>query len=175
MRIHWIMQIIIMLVISTVAALALNSVRGGGVALVGNWPSEISDDDGPVEPPSAEPGDPPFITLEDAVTMFQSSDIIFVDSRSPEDYEYGHIKRAINIPFEYLDEYWEAVIDTLDPQRTYVVYCSGSECETSLHLGRYLSDMGFEHLLVFFGGWREWEAGGLPVEQSESTGEGGSL
>ena len=173
MKTKWLLQIIIILALSTAAAMALNFVRGGGVALVGNWPSGISGSNGPVEPPSSEAGDPPFITIEDAATKFQSSDIIFIDSRSPEDFAYGHIRGAVSIPFDYIDEHWEAVIASLDPGRTYVVYCSGTECETSLFLGRYLSDLGFEHLFIFFGGWQEWKDNGLPTERLDTPGEGG--
>jgi len=170
---HWILQALIILVFSTIVALAVNSARSGGVAIIGNWPSPTDGGEGAVRPPSAEEGDPPFIDLEDAVAKFQSPDIVFIDSRSPADYELGHIKNAINIPFDYIDEAWETVIDSLDRSRGYVVYCSGGECETSLFLGRYLSDLGFPNISVFYGGWSEWEENGLPVEWSEEVGEGG--
>lgn len=170
---NWIGQLIIILAVSTVAALGINAARGGGVALIGDWPSRTSGGEGPVTPPSAQEGDPPFITLEDAVTKYQSSDVVFVDSRSPEDYALGHVTRAINIPFEYLDQSWGAVIDSLSPQRAYVVYCSGGECETSLYLGRHLQELGFEHIFVFYGGWSEWVDSRLPVTRPDAPEEGG--
>ena len=169
---NWLLQIIVILILSTIAALAINSARGGGIAIIGNWPSRTGSDDGPVIPPSAEEGDPPFVTLEDAAAKYQSPDIIFVDSRDPEDFKYGHIKRAINIPFDYIDDYWDDYIESLDRSRGYVVYCSGNECETSLNLGRYLSSWGFPHVYIFYGGWHEWEENGLPVVRSESFEEG---
>jgi len=170
---NWIVQIIVILVISAAIGLAINSARGGGVAIIGNWPSRTAENDGPVVPPSAEPGDPPFVTLEDAVAMYQSQDMVFVDSRSPEDFQYGHIKGAINIPFDELDDTWEAFIDGLNPDDGYVVYCSGGECETSLFMGRYLNQRGFSNVFVFYGGWQEWEDNGLPIigEEVETAGE----
>ncbi len=169
---NWFVQLLVILIISTIAALAINSARGGGVAIIGDWPSGTRSGEGPVVPPSAEEGDPPFVTLEDAVAKYQSPDIIFIDSRDPEDFENGHIKRALNIPFEYLDEEWEVYIESLDHDLGYVVYCSGDECETSLHLGRYLYDFGFPHIYIFYGGWREWEDNGLPITTAESSGKG---
>jgi rhodanese-related sulfurtransferase len=160
---NWLVQIIVILILSTGIALAINAARGGGVSVIGDWPSGTRDDAGPIIPPSAEPGDPQFITLEDAVAKYQSPDIIFIDSRDPEDYEYGHIKRAINIPFDYIDDAWDAYIDSLDHSRGYVVYCSGGECETSLYLGRYLFGRGFKNLTVFYGGWQEWVDNNLPI------------
>jgi rhodanese-related sulfurtransferase len=171
---NWFVQIIVILIFSTIAALAINSARSGGVAIIGNWPSKAGSGEGPVIPPSAEAGDPPFITLEEAVTNYQSPDIIFIDSRDPEDYMYGHIKGAINIPFDYIDESWDAFIDGLDPQRGYVVYCSGDECETSLNLGRYLYDRGLSDIRVFYGGWSEWEDNGLPITWDGESDEGQS-
>jgi len=172
---YWIVQIIVILVLSTIIALAVNSARGGGVSIIGNWPSRTADSDGPVVPPSAQPGDPPFVTLEDAVAMYQSQDVAFIDSRDPEDYQYGHVKGAINIPFDYLDDAWDAYIDSLNAADGYVVYCSGGECETSLYLGRYLYQRGFPHIYVFFGGWQEWEDNGLPIIRGEASEAGGGL
>jgi rhodanese-related sulfurtransferase len=170
---NWLIQIIIILLVSTGVAIAVNSIRSDGIALVGNWPTRTSSGEGPIIPPSAEEGDPPFITLDDAVAKFQSPGTVFIDARAPEDYEYGRIAKSINIPFDYLDEYWESVIDRLDPNTDYIVYCSGDECEASLFLGRYLGERGFTRISIFYGGWREWLDNGMPYEGiSAEDGEG---
>jgi len=167
---NWLTQIVAILAISTGLALLVNAARPGGISLIGRWPTHMSDKDGPVQPPSAQEGDPPFITLEEAATKYQSPDVIFIDARSTEDYAYGHISRAINIPFDYLDARLEASIDSLDRRNGYVVYCGGDECETSLFLGRYMTGLGFPNVSIFFGGWREWETNGLPVTKPASGG-----
>ena len=140
--------------------------------MIGNWPSRTASGEGPVVPPSAEEGDPPFISLDDAVAIFQKSGIVFIDARDPEDFDYGHITRSINIPFDYLDDYWEGIIDNLDQDITYVIYCSGTDCESSLFLGRYLAEKGFSDLHVFFGGWQEWIDSSLPITVNSGD-EGG--
>ena len=160
---NWLLQIVVILIISTIASLALNAARPGGIAVKGNWPSRTATGEGPIVPPSAQEGDPPFVTLDDAVAKFQSPDVVFIDSRDPEDFEYGRIKGSINIPFDYLDEHWDAVIDSLDRKKGYVIYCSGDECELSLFLGRIMNEMGFNNIYIFYGGWREWIENDLPV------------
>jgi len=166
---HWITQVIVLMVISTVLALAVNAIRDNGIGLVGKWPSGFSGKD-PVVPPSAGEGDPPFVTRDGAAALYQSGKVIFVDARPLEDYALAHIARSVNIPYDYLDENWERVIDSLDHDREYVIYCSGDECESSLLLGRHLKDRGFSHLFVFYGGWREWQESGLPVSSGQPGG-----
>jgi len=93
------------------------------------------------------------------------SKVIFLDAREPEDYSAGHIRGAINLPYESLDAYWPKVAESLPKESEIITYCSGDECESSLFLGRELLDKGFEHVLVFYGGWREWEKASLPIEK----------
>lgn len=165
---NWVIQIILLLAVSTLAAVAVNGVRTDGISLIGNWPSRTSGDSLPLVPPSAAEGDPPFITLDDAVAKYQNPDIIFIDARSPEDFAAGRIVRAVNIPYDYLDDQWMQVIDALDPAKEYVAYCSGGECESSLFLARILKDKGFQRLAVFYGGWQEWVDNRLPVTGPEA-------
>jgi len=155
-------QPLILLILSVVIALLANTISSNRIPFVGNWPS-VSGSDTIVIPPSAEEGDPAFISLDEAATKFQSRNTLFIDAREPEDYEFGHIKGAINLPYDYLEDYWDDIIKDISPDREIVVYCSGSECESSLFLGRELSETGYNHVYIFYGGWREWERSGLPA------------
>ncbi len=171
---NWCVQVIVILLISTVAALVVNASGDGGIALKGNWPSRTAQSGEAVAPPSADEGDPLFITLDDAVARYQSSEVVFIDARDPEDYAYGHVTRSINIPFDYLDESWDPVIDALDRNVEYVIYCSGTECEVSLFLGRYFTiQLGFTNVSIFYGGWSEWEGNNLPMAGEAFEDNGG--
>lgn len=152
-----------MLALSAVIALTVNGVRDDGICLVGKWPSQTGSSSEAVIPPSAMPGDPPFITLIDAVARYQLPEITFIDSRSPEDFALKRIVRSINIPYEYLDSKGQKIVASLDQRREYVIYCDGGECESSLYLGRYLRGLGFRRISVFYGGWQEWTNNNLPV------------
>jgi len=104
-----------------------------------------------------------FITLAEAEQLFASQAAIFIDSRSDKHYKEGHILGALNIPFEqHSEEEIQARLD-LPPERTLVVYCDGSECQSSLALAKVLDKQGFQSIKVFFGGWVEWVQAGLPV------------
>ena len=64
-------------------------------------------------------------------------DMTLLDVRSAEEFSYGALKGAINIPLEEL----EARVGELDPHRPVAVYCGrGSK---SLMAARFLDEMGF--------------------------------
>jgi len=156
-------QAVVIILISVIAAFGVNYFSSNGIAYVGNWPS-VSGSDSIAVPPSADEGDPPFISLDEAAAKYQSSDIVFIDARDPEDFDYAHIKGAISIPYDYLEDYWKAESTGIPKNNEIVIYCSGAECESSLFLGREMVYQGYTNIMVFYGGWREWERAGLPIE-----------
>ena len=102
------------------------------------------------------------VNLEFAKYHFDASSAIFIDARDPEEYESGHIQNAINIPYDYYEDY-EDIIDELDDSGIYIIYCSGGECSLSIDLADYLyNEKLIDKLLVFEGGWPEWQAAGYP-------------
>ncbi len=160
-------SILILLAVAT--SLTVNSLSPAGIPLIGNWPS-VSDSDSVAVPPSAEAGDPPFISLDEAAALYQRREVIFIDARNPEDYIYGHIRGAINIPYDFLpvdrlEEFWRETVQVAPKENDIVTYCSGLECESSLHLGREMASQGYTKIHIFYGGWREWERAGLPITQ----------
>ena len=106
--------------------------------------------------------DPMLVNLEFSKYHFDAGSATFIDSRDPEDYESGHIKNAINIPCDYYEDY-EDVINGLDDDSIYIIYCSGGECSLSIDLADYLyNEKLFDKLLIFEGGWPEWQDAGYP-------------
>ena len=102
------------------------------------------------------------VNLEFAKYHFDASSAIFIDARDPEEYESGHIQNAINIPYDYYEDY-EDIIDELDDSGIYIIYCSGGECTLSIDLADYLyNEILIDKLLIFEGGWPEWQAAGYP-------------
>ncbi|UCD94964.1 MAG: rhodanese-like domain-containing protein [Candidatus Zixiibacteriota bacterium] len=156
-------QALIVIAFSAAVAVCSNLISGSGIPFVGNWPS-VSGSDTVAVPPSADEGDPPFISLDEAAAKFQLRDGVFIDARDPEDYEYGRIKGALNLPYDYLEDYWDEIVPDLSKDKQYIIYCSGTECELSLFLARDLVYNGFEKVFIFYGGWREWERAKLPTE-----------
>jgi rhodanese-related sulfurtransferase len=157
-------------VLGSFLGIIYNSFSPGGITLKGNWDKKVNQDS-VVVPYSYQEDDPPAISLDDASMKFQSEGTIFLDTRYPEDYKSGHIKGAINFPYEEFEEYSPQILPRLSFDKEIITYCNGDECETSLLLARELRDMGYENVKTFFGGWSEWQEAGLPVETNKMSPE----
>lgn len=106
---------------------------------------------------------PKAINIEQAYKLFNNG-IQFIDGRPVEEFAGGHIKGAVNIPY-YGSEKFEHVLNTLDKNEIVVTYCSGSDCDISILLADELFDKGFKKVLIFFGGWNDWQSKGYPIEK----------
>jgi rhodanese-related sulfurtransferase len=164
-------QVLALLLLSAVIGVAINVISPNGIPLVGKYRT-LSSGEGPIVPPSAQTGDPPFIDINQAQLEFEVGGSVFVDARDPDEYLCGTIPGSINIPFENLPEgdlgkYFDSVLSGSSHDPTLVVFCSGEECDLSLHLGRNLRHYGYGNVLIFFGGAREWEKSGLEVERKK--------
>jgi rhodanese-related sulfurtransferase len=107
-----------------------------------------------------------FIGVFEAEDLFVGGNAVFLDSRNEEKYLEGHILGALNIPFEGSERLVGEQI-SLPHGQTLIVYCDGNECQSSVLLAKALAEYGFEDIRIFFGGWVEWVAAGLP--QSEEN------
>ena len=105
---------------------------------------------------------PMMVNLEFSKYHFNAGSAVFIDARDSEDYESGHIQNAINIPYDYYEDY-EDIINGLDDAGIYIIYCSGEECSLSLDLADHLyNEKLIEKLLIFEGGWPQWRDAGYP-------------
>jgi len=166
-------QAIILLVLSTALGLGGNLISPNRVDFVGKY-RDLSSGDQPIVPPTAEPGDPPFVGINEAQMEFATGKPLFLDARNAEDFDCGTIPGAINIPFEALPEgdlgkYFDS---TLGVAKDYpiITFCSGEDCDLSLHMGRNLKLLGYTKVAIFFGGAREWEKFGLEMQRRKSCG-----
>ncbi len=109
-----------------------------------------------------------FIGIFEAEDLFAGGNAVFLDSRTREKYLDGHILGAINIPFESGERFTEEQI-AFPREKTLIVYCDGNECQSSVLLAKALAEHGFEDIRVFFGGWVEWMAAGLPQSERNDS------
>lgn len=105
-----------------------------------------------------------FITLAEAEDLFLQGAAAFIDSRTAEKFRAGRILGAVNVPFE--EDRSEDRLDRISfpEDRILVIYCDGSDCQSSVQLAKVLHERGYLSLKVFFGGWKEWLREGLPIE-----------
>lgn len=162
-------QLLIIIVLATILGLLRNSLFPNKIAIVGEW-RDLSNGEGPIIPPTAAEDDPPFIAINVAQMEHSTGGTIFIDSRDYEDYKCGTIPGSINIPFDYLPEgdlqpYFDSLLGGISLNHPLVIFCSGEECDLSLHLGRNLQEVGYSSIMIFFGGSREWENYELELER----------
>lgn len=168
-------QTLIILVLAVLAGAARNIVLPEGLDWIGKWRS-LSNSEGPIVPPAAEAGDPPFIAVDVAQMEHTLGKALFVDARDSVEFVCGTIPGSINIPFEYMPEgdlggYFDSAMGGISKDQIIIVFCSGEECDLSLHLGRNLQEFDYENLMIFFGGAREWEKFDLELERRSDCDE----
>jgi len=157
---------VVTVVFASILALSYNSFSGRGISLKGNWSGKTLSDS-LIVPYSYQEGDPQAISISEAMMEFQAPHTIFLDARSDFDYKQGHIKGALNLPFEEFDGFYPEVASKLPKDKTIIAYCDGTECELSLFLTRILREEGYQDLKIFFGGWAEWVEADLPIGKGE--------
>jgi rhodanese-related sulfurtransferase len=164
MKTFW--NAIIIILIGSTIGLIVNTIRNNvsadGLPLKTPWPDNRTVDTLATTPPSYQQGDS-LLTLEDAYGLYLDGKAVFLDARDPEDYKAGHIKGAINFPFEKWDAYWDKIKPQIDSNKEIVAYCGGLDCELSLFLARELKQQGYPKSYIFFGGWLRWQKAGLPA------------
>lgn len=86
--------------------------------------------------------------------------VTVLDVRPAEEYEFGHIPGAINIPLEDIEKY----IKDLPAGQEVIAYCRGPYCVLAFDAVAKLRENGFDARRLE-DGYPEWKAAGLPVER----------
>lgn len=92
---------------------------------------------------------------------------VLIDARNDEQYESGHIPGAIQCDPYNLGSYIDEVLAHTMGAMNVIVYCGGGECEDSVFMCRELleADVPYDAIHLFAGGWEEWTANGMPIEE----------
>lgn len=145
------------LVLAAALSLAVNHFRKDGLPLVGDR-SPKADLSG------LNSSEDAVVSIEEARALFLTDGAIFLDARSSEAYQAGHIKGALNLPAQNFDEFYPTVLPEIPPDSLIITYCDGEACDLSKDLALALSAKGFSHVRVLVNGWSVWRNAGLPVE-----------
>ena len=156
-------EISIILGLSIVTALAVNYFSPAGIALVGQWDTSqgvvMAKAKNDIVIEGIEIG-----TVDEARQLFDSGEYIFVDARSLEDYEEGHIQGAVSLPVGQSEDRVAAFLERYPPEASIITYCSGRTCQDSHHLAEFLLEFGYDNVTVFIDGFPGWKAEGHPIE-----------
>jgi rhodanese-related sulfurtransferase len=149
--------------ISVIAAFGVNYFSPNGIALVGQWEvtqgvvSAVGKND--VVMDELEIGD---ITY--AKALYDTGRVLFVDARSVEDFNNGHVKGAVSLPVGQYDEHIDGFLELYDLDRPMVTYCSGRTCQDSHHLAQLLMERGYMNISVMIDGFPGWATKGYPID-----------
>lgn len=160
---HMAKELVILLGSAFVVAFAVNFFSPRGIPLVGRW-----DDSQGIVMARAENdvvlGDMEIDDVKIAKQFYDSGTALFVDARSCEDYDDGHIKGAVSFPLGQFDGFIDAFRDQYSTDSAIVTYCSGRTCDDSHELAHFLFEQGYANVSVYIDGYTGWEAEGYPIE-----------
>jgi rhodanese-related sulfurtransferase len=100
----------------------------------------------------------------DFETSIADGSVIILDVRTPEEFNEGHIERALNIDI-YGDEFGAKILE-LDPTKNYGVYCRSGK--RSLDASNFMESNGFKDIHHLKDGILSWLADGKPVTEMRS-------
>jgi rhodanese-related sulfurtransferase len=152
-----VMQAAALVVISCVIAVGANHLRAHGIALIDSWSVEDRFVD--------NSGNSLTIGLAQASLLFSENRALFLDARSEKEYKNGHVRGALSLPWEDVEQQFIEVAENLENQKAIITYCDGENCLLSHDLALFLKDMGFKNVYVLVNGWSIWKNAGLPVEK----------
>jgi rhodanese-related sulfurtransferase len=155
-------NIALLLCIAAVSALLVNGISPHGIPLVGQWDVRqgvvTADTDSSALWMEFEIPDP-----EAAKRIFDAGGAVFVDVRSRDMFQAGHIPGAVSLPLGEWDTLLDGFVDKTPLDRPIVTYCSGRLCQDSHTAAQQLMDHGYQNVVVFIDGFPGWEENGYPV------------
>jgi rhodanese-related sulfurtransferase len=150
-----------LIVFASLVAFSINYLRNDRLQLFGNGSPEAR-----LMDPSGKRLD---ISLAEAKKLFLQRSVVFIDARPQDDYEKGHIKGALGLPWNEVDRNFMRVTEDTSPDTPIITYCDGETCELSHNLAIFLLDMGFRNVRILINGWALWKKEDLPIESGSST------
>lgn len=102
------------------------------------------------------------IALREAHLLFRKG-ALFLDARPEAAFFERHIPGALSFSVQHRDQTLLTLIESRRPSTALVAYCQGMECDEAHLAARELREMGLTNVMVFAGGFEEWEAAGYPT------------
>ncbi len=103
------------------------------------------------------------VSAEEVIDMILANpDLVIIDSRKKTEYLKGHIEGAINILNTRLNR---EELERISPDKSSSIlfYCNGTRCLRSSDSIKKAKKWGYNQLIWFRGGWKEWSDKRLPV------------
>lgn len=145
----------------TAALLCLMTGSLAGQMKVNPQPAPATSRRSPLLAQNARSTTPQFarISIADALKLYKSGQAVFIDVRSNEQFQIGHIKGALSIPRSQIIRRYAEV----PPRKTVILYCA---CDAEQSSGVAAADLmahGVKNVFALKGGWNEWKNAGHPT------------
>lgn len=95
-------------------------------------------------------------------------DFLLVDTLGDQSYNRAHLPEAVSISAKedgFADRVEQAVADK---NQEVIVYCASFECQLSPQAAQELVDAGFENVVDFEGGLKDWVQSGYSLEGEDA-------
>jgi sulfur-carrier protein adenylyltransferase/sulfurtransferase len=92
--------------------------------------------------------------------LVEEDEAAVVDVRERDEWEEGHLPRAVHIPRGHLESRIEGAVP--DKSRPVLLYCASGN--RSAFAAKTLEELGYENVLSLAGGFTDWKRNGLPFE-----------
>lgn len=102
------------------------------------------------------------IDAESLEKLLQNDEVLLLDVRPEEEYNRGHIHRAISVPIDTLESY----LKELPKKKMVVAYCRGPFCVYADEAVAVLKEHGYKAARMDEG-YPEWLSKGLPVVEGK--------
>lgn len=112
-----------------------------------------------------DPGELRLISLDDAKKHFIDQTAVFLDARCEDCYYQGHIKGAVSLPYDQMEDLFLEVTEEVSPDTLMITYCDGEGCSFSEDLALFLIEAGYNTVKVLVNGWSLWQQSRLPIEK----------
>jgi rhodanese-related sulfurtransferase len=102
--------------------------------------------------------------------------LVFVDARSEENYQRGHIPGAHQLDPYHPEKHLLEAMTMGKAAEVIVVYCNGGDCEDSELSALLLRNVGIpnQKLFIYTGGIADWTSNRFPIETgARKTGKAG--
>jgi len=148
-------QIPMILLVAMCIGLVFNHFRTNGLPPFCPWPPT------PPDPDNLN------ISIIEADQLFQQNKAVFLDARPVELYNKGHIKGALSLPWQNVNEQFINVAEKIPEGVAIITYCDGPVCDLSHKLAEFMIENQFEDVHILVNGWTLWKENNLPIEGSK--------
>lgn len=101
------------------------------------------------------------VSMEELIGKMEADQVVLLDVRPTEEYQLGHIPKAISVP----PNEWDQHLQHIPRNKEVIAYCRGPFCVFADEAVAYLKNQGYRAIRLEEG-FPDWKFRGLPVAVS---------